>query len=154
MGRVRTLLRTLLLGRPLGLRARIWAKLRRTRPDAPRTAPPTPAAPVREAPPAGWVDVATVEEADEAEVLEVMVDGRPVAVGRIDGAWFAVDATCPHAGGPLSDGELDETELTCPYHGWSFDVRTGTCAVDDALQLPVHRVQERDGRLWVSVVVD
>lgn len=54
-------------------------------------------------------------------------DGKAVALFNIDGEIFALDGTCPHAGGPLGEGSLEETVVTCPWHGWSFDVKTGEC---------------------------
>jgi nitrite reductase/ring-hydroxylating ferredoxin subunit len=46
-----------------------------------------------------------------------------VAVFNIEGNYFAISDSCPHAGGPLSDGWLEGTEVTCPWHGWTFDVK-------------------------------
>jgi len=54
-------------------------------------------------------------------------DGRPVALFNVDGEIFALDNTCPHAGGPLGEGTLDGEIVTCPWHGWKFNVRTGDC---------------------------
>ena len=45
-----------------------------------------------------------------------------VAIFNIDGRFHAISDSCPHAGGPLSDGWLEGTEVTCPWHGWTFDV--------------------------------
>jgi nitrite reductase (NADH) small subunit len=48
-----------------------------------------------------------------------------VAVFNVDGELFALENYCPHQGGPLADGWLDRSVITCPWHGWCFDVRTG-----------------------------
>jgi nitrite reductase/ring-hydroxylating ferredoxin subunit len=55
------------------------------------------------------------------------VDGRQIAVFRTrSGAVHAVDAACPHAGGPLADGQTDERIVVCPLHGHTFDLAAGT----------------------------
>lgn len=53
--------------------------------------------------------------------------GRQIAVFRLrSGRLRATDAVCPHAGGPLADGQADETVVICPLHGNTFDLATGT----------------------------
>jgi nitrite reductase (NADH) small subunit/3-phenylpropionate/trans-cinnamate dioxygenase ferredoxin subunit len=44
---------------------------------------------------------------------------------NVDGTFYAVDNTCPHAGGPLGEGKLSEEIVECPWHGWRFNIRTG-----------------------------
>jgi nitrite reductase/ring-hydroxylating ferredoxin subunit len=53
------------------------------------------------------------------------VAGRRLALFNVDGKIHAMDDTCPHAGAPLSDGRLSGCVITCPWHGWSFDVTNG-----------------------------
>ncbi len=55
----------------------------------------------------------------------VELQGKKIAIFNVDGAFYAMDDTCTHAGGPLSEGELDGTVVTCPWHGARFDVNTG-----------------------------
>ncbi len=55
----------------------------------------------------------------------VELQGKKIAIFNVDGAFYAMDDTCTHAGGPLSEGELDGTVVTCPWHGATFDVKTG-----------------------------
>jgi nitrite reductase/ring-hydroxylating ferredoxin subunit len=57
--------------------------------------------------------------------VQIDVGGRKVALFNIGGVFHAIDDTCPHRGGPLSQGELAGTEVTCPWHGARFDVTTG-----------------------------
>jgi nitrite reductase (NADH) small subunit len=55
-----------------------------------------------------------------------VVDGRQIAVFRLrDGQVRALDATCPHQGGPLADGLIDDTIVVCPLHGRSYDLASG-----------------------------
>lgn len=52
-------------------------------------------------------------------------DGREIALFNVEDKIYALENACPHMGGPLGEGCLDKTVITCPWHGWSFDVRTG-----------------------------
>ena len=60
---------------------------------------------------------------------EATVDGRSYALFRVNGEIRAVDGACPHAGGPLAEGTVADGVVTCPWHGWTFDARTG-CSLD------------------------
>ena len=55
----------------------------------------------------------------------VDINGKPVAVFNVDGHFYAVSDTCLHRGGPLGEGELNGKIVTCPWHGWRYDVTTG-----------------------------
>ncbi|MDZ4834615.1 MAG: non-heme iron oxygenase ferredoxin subunit [Candidatus Melainabacteria bacterium] len=69
-----------------------------------------------------------VLQASELEVGNsklVQVDGRKIALFNVAGSYYAIDDTCTHRGGTLSDGSLDGTQVTCPLHGAIFDVTTG-----------------------------
>ncbi len=54
--------------------------------------------------------------------------GHQVGVFNVEGALHAIDNRCPHRGGPLHEGWLEGTLVSCPWHGWQFDLRDGTCA--------------------------
>ena len=55
----------------------------------------------------------------------VELQGKKIAIFNVDDAFYAMDDTCTHAGGPLSEGEIDGAVVTCPWHGATFDVKTG-----------------------------
>ncbi|MEM9252599.1 MAG: Rieske (2Fe-2S) protein [Planctomycetota bacterium] len=75
---------------------------------------------------ANWVDVCerSMLTADDPKVC-VRVGDRPVVAVLADGAVHVVEDVCPHAGLPLGDGDLRGRVLTCPYHGYAFDTKTG-----------------------------
>jgi nitrite reductase/ring-hydroxylating ferredoxin subunit len=72
-----------------------------------------------------FTKVASVPEVPVGASKQLTVGGRTVALFNVDGAFHAIDDTCPHRGGPLSEGELAGTEVTCPWHGARFDVTSG-----------------------------
>jgi nitrite reductase (NADH) small subunit len=59
--------------------------------------------------------------------LQVTVQGRRIAIFKTEAGIFATDAECPHRGGPLSAGWVENGKVYCPLHGWEFDLRTGVC---------------------------
>lgn len=71
------------------------------------------------------VPVAKVSEIPPGRAKVVVVQGHPVALFNIDGAFYAVSHVCLHRGGPIGEGALDGFVVTCPLHGWEYDVRTG-----------------------------
>ena len=78
-------------------------------------------------------------------------DGGAVAVCNVAGALYAIDGICPHSGGPLGHGALDGPILTCPFHGWEFDCRTGTMPGDDLKLLATYPVKVEDGEIFVEL---
>lgn len=64
----------------------------------------------------------------------VQIEGRPIALFNVDGSYYAIDDTCPHRGGPLSEGPLEGDEVTCPLHGSQFNVKTGAVTGPPAMQ--------------------
>ena len=98
----------------------------------------------------GWVRVGTPDDVPLLEGRRAVVAGRAIAVFRLEDGWAAVDAACPHKGGPLGDGIVGSACVTCPLHGWRFDLRTGEQQGGPA-RLAVHEVQELDGGLFVRL---
>lgn len=76
----------------------------------------------------------------------------PVAVFNAGpGRFCAVSALCPHEDGPLADGWLEGDTVVCPWHGFDFDVATGTCRVADDLSISVYRTRVIDGVVEVEL---
>lgn len=61
---------------------------------------------------------------------KIVVEGpnkEKIALFNIDGMIYALDNFCPHMGGPLGEGDIDDATVTCPWHGWQFDIASGCC---------------------------
>jgi nitrite reductase (NADH) small subunit len=97
-----------------------------------------------------WVRVGAVDDVPLLEGRSVTVDGRRIAVFRLPDGWAAIDAACPHRGGPLGDGLVAERCVTCPLHGRRFDLITGEQHGGDDV-VAVHDVEALDGELWVRL---
>lgn len=76
---------------------------------------------------AEYKEAAKINEVPSGEGRVVEVSGKSVALFNVDGMFYAMDNTCMHRGGPLGEGELAGDEVTCPWHGWTYDVKTGQC---------------------------
>jgi nitrite reductase (NADH) small subunit len=90
-----------------------------------------------------YVLIGAAEDVPLLEGRSVVVGGRRIAVFRLPDGWAAVDAACPHRGGPLQDGIVADWCVTCPLHNRRYDLRG-----DD---LARHEVIERDGVLWLRL---
>jgi nitrite reductase/ring-hydroxylating ferredoxin subunit len=73
----------------------------------------------------GYVKVGKVEEFPVSSLTKVTVAGEDVVIGNVGGQLFAITNKCTHRGGPLNEGELEGSVVTCPWHGGQFDLRTG-----------------------------
>jgi nitrite reductase/ring-hydroxylating ferredoxin subunit len=72
-----------------------------------------------------WAHLIKIHELPPGEACEVVVADTVLAVFNLDGEYKVLDGICPHQGGPLGKGSLGGCIVTCPWHGWQFDVSTG-----------------------------
>jgi nitrite reductase (NADH) small subunit len=80
-------------------------------------------------------------------VAEFTVEGRALCVAHVNGSVTVLDGTCPHEGGPLGEGAVEDGRVVCPWHGYAFDPRTGVCDQDDNLKAQVLESELTDGEL-------
>jgi nitrite reductase/ring-hydroxylating ferredoxin subunit len=81
----------------------------------------------------------------------VEIDGKEIALFRAGDALHAIEDTCLHAGGPLHEGTLDGTTVTCPWHEWRFDVATGRCELNPMVSLARYPVRVNGGMIEIEV---
>lgn len=99
-----------------------------------------------------FVNIGQASDIDEDEMKQVKVAGTKVAIANVAGTFYAIGDTCTHMGCSLSEGDLEETTVTCPCHGSRFDVTTGQVLRGPAMKPePGYRVEVRDGALWIEV---
>lgn len=72
-----------------------------------------------------FTSIATIDEVSPGQAKLIEVNGNEIALFNIGGQFHAIDNNCTHVGGPLCEGEISGTEVTCPWHGATFDVTTG-----------------------------
>ncbi len=99
---------------------------------------------------AQWFKVAKKSDIPAGSGLLVDVNGQEVALFNVGGKVQAMYAVCPHQGGPLHEGGLDGKIVTCPWHGWEFDVTNGVCTFNDSITNPVFKVKEEGEDILVE----
>jgi nitrite reductase (NADH) small subunit len=102
-------------------------------------------------PEAEFRSVARVEDIPPGTIAAVQVDGEDVAVANVGGEFFVTQGHCLHLQGPLGEGRLEGAVLSCPWHGWQYDVRTGENEFDRAIQLETYEVRVEDGEVKVAL---
>jgi nitrite reductase/ring-hydroxylating ferredoxin subunit len=95
--------------------------------------------------------VAEARDVEPGAGLVVDAGGRTLALFNVGGRFYAIDNSCPHRGGPLGDGRLDDAIVTCPWHGYRYDVRTGAHQRDAAFNVPCFPVTVEGGAVYVDV---
>jgi nitrite reductase (NADH) small subunit len=100
---------------------------------------------------AQWVAIARIEQCPPGQALELVAGDRIVALYNVDGEFFALDGVCPHQGGPLGRGCLSGAIVTCPWHGWQFDVRTGQHQLSRTLKQPQFELRVEQGQVLIQL---
>ncbi len=95
--------------------------------------------------------IAEVKDLSPGAGTLVDAAGRTLALFNVDGTLYALDNTCPHRGGPLAEGELDGPVVTCPWHGWRYDVTTGIRDGSPPVRVACYPVTIEDGAAYVDL---
>ena len=98
-----------------------------------------------------FVKLATLEELPAGSAKEVEFEGRVYAIYNVEGTLSAIDGICPHQGGPLAEGELEGSLVTCPWHGWQFDLKSGRMPSGSRVKQEVFEVKVEGESVLVAV---
>lgn len=100
----------------------------------------------------GEVSIGASESIPLGEGRNYTVAGQRIAVFRErDGGIYAVQAECPHAGGPLAEGVVGGCTVICPFHSWKFDLASGACLNDPAHRLKTYPIRDEGGQLVLTL---
>jgi nitrite reductase (NADH) small subunit/3-phenylpropionate/trans-cinnamate dioxygenase ferredoxin subunit len=99
----------------------------------------------------GFFTVATVEEIPPGTGRTVEAQGVWIALFNVDGSFYAIDNTCPHAGGPLGEGHLEGHVVECPWHGWRFNIQTGGRPENPNITVPCFPVRIEGNQVQVAL---
>ena len=69
--------------------------------------------------------IAKTEDVVPGQAAAFTIEGQKIALFNVEGTYYAIGDTCTHRGGPLSEGDVRGTRITCPWHGADFDLKTG-----------------------------
>ena len=90
---------------------------------------------------ATFVKVANVADIPPGKAASFVVGDYEVALFNVGGAFYAIENSCPHQGGPLVDGWFEGKRVVCPWHAWCFDVTTGKMALGEFATVATFAVQ-------------
>jgi nitrite reductase (NADH) small subunit len=163
-----SLLRILLFGRPNGIRAKLlgrgssepsrlqgggtgWKPQDDSVEVGERSLSLGLEAPKDVTPPEGFEVVLHKDALPAGQVVEIIIAGTAIAVANVEGTFHAISNTCAHAEGPLGEGGLEGHVVTCPYHAWEYDVRSGACLTDSSVAVETYEVQVVDNAVCVAL---
>jgi nitrite reductase (NADH) small subunit len=99
-----------------------------------------------------WIDIGQIDDIPLRGARLVKTRVGCVALFRTaEAEVFAVSDTCPHKGGPLSEGIVHGQKVTCPLHNWVFDLNTGLAQGADSGQIATYPVRVEAGRILLDV---
>lgn len=100
---------------------------------------------------ADYVKVLSSSDLVEGQGKVVQAGGKAIAVFNVGGTVYAIDNTCLHRGGPLGEGELEGSVVTCPWHMWEYDVRTGEKVGAPTVKVATYPVQVEGPDIKVAI---
>ena len=98
-----------------------------------------------------FVRVTSTSDLKPGDNKVVNVNGTDVALFNVDGEFFAMNNTCLHRGGPLGEGFLEGDVVTCPWHGWRYNVKTGQNVVMPNAHVAKYQVKVEGNDVLVAI---
>lgn len=98
-----------------------------------------------------FVRAANLADVPAGAIHEIEVAGKAVALANVAGKFFAINNTCLHRGGPLGQGSLQGSIVTCPWHGWEYDVTTGKLVQNQNMGVACYPTEVRGGEVFVDL---
>ena len=96
-----------------------------------------------------WIDAGPADAMVHRGAIEVLVEGNVIAVFRTENGLFALDGMCAHQGGPIAEGAVSGECVTCPWHGWQYELATGIQTINRQPLQKIYAVREHEGRLQI-----
>lgn len=98
-----------------------------------------------------FVRAAKAAEVSTGTIHQFQVEGTAVALANIGGKFYAINDVCVHRGGPLGEGELEGQVVTCPWHGWQYDVTTGKVTQNPGMGVACYATEVRGDEVFVDL---
>jgi nitrite reductase/ring-hydroxylating ferredoxin subunit len=99
------------------------------------------------------VVVGKTSEVQDGKLMHITAGGKEIVVTKFDGNYYAMDNVCTHAGADLHEGELSNNELTCPWHGAKWDIKTGNLISFPQKLKPLqsHKISIENETLYIEI---
>jgi nitrite reductase/ring-hydroxylating ferredoxin subunit len=98
-----------------------------------------------------FVKVGSVSDLAEGQAKVAQVDGQRIAIFHVGGRYYALEASCPHEGGPLADGVIEGLRIICPWHGYDLHLKTGECGLDPDIRALTYPIKVQDDDLLIEM---
>jgi nitrite reductase (NADH) small subunit len=98
-----------------------------------------------------FAKLAFLSELPPGSLIEVVRGDEIYALCNVDGDVRALSGVCPHAGGPLGQGAMEGSLVTCPFHAWQFESATGACDFNETICVPTYPVRVENGEIFVDI---
>jgi nitrite reductase (NADH) small subunit len=98
-----------------------------------------------------FTKVGAVSDFGEGSIRTVKCNDHLLAVASVGGKFHVIANTCCHRGGPLGEGTLAEAIVTCPWHGWRFDVTSGGCVNNPSAKVASYESKVENDQLFVKL---
>ena len=101
-----------------------------------------------------WLKVCSIADAPQpGTVTEADAGGKAICLANLNGEFSALDSVCPHRGGPLGQGSVEGESVVCPWHAWTFNLKTGVAEMPVDARARVFQVKAVNGELLVEVAL-
>jgi nitrite reductase/ring-hydroxylating ferredoxin subunit len=97
-----------------------------------------------------WIRVADLSDTPPGSAKTVRAGRYEIALFNVGGDLYALENACPHQGGPIAEGWVEGVTVTCPWHAWCFDLRTGMMTLGNFARIPQFAVRTENGGIWVA----
>ena len=98
------------------------------------------------------VKIGTISDVKSGESKLISIKEKALALFNIDGKFFVIDNTCLHKAGSLAQGKVDGCFVTCPLHGWRYDITDGKCVLPGAnLRLNSYKVSIKEKDIFIEL---
>jgi len=98
-----------------------------------------------------WKTVCQTQELNEGGSIEIVCGQDVIAIYRHANALYAIDGVCMHQGGPLAKGKIANGTVTCPWHGWQYDLATGNNSTTCKPMLKSYEIRENNGVIEIDL---
>ena len=96
------------------------------------------------------IKVAKTSELSEGKSKLVTVNDKEIVLFKVNNQLFAMDNTCLHVGGSLAEGEIQGNQVTCPLHGWQYDIKSGQNTMPGMGKLNSYKVEVQGEEIFIE----
>lgn len=100
---------------------------------------------------ANWIRIGTAAEVPAGGCAVFDAAGNTIAVFSVEGGLYAIDNTCKHQGGPLGEGTIEGVLVSCPWHHWQYNIKTGKTKFSDEIGVRTYALEVRGEEVFVDV---